>query len=537
MHLPVTTIARSHRPAKTARHASRLITKAYPYTSSDSPEVTVQRKPTCACGGGCPKCQAENTTEKTPVIQPKLRIGKPNGKYEQEADRVAEQVMRMSDPLLQRQIAEEEEEETLPKSKAPVHVTPVLQRQPIEEEEEILLPKSKAPVPVTPVLLRQPIEEEEEELLPKSKAPVPVTPVLQRQPIEEEEEEFQAKRRERRPAAASPPGFESRVQQVRAGGEPLSDSLRSFFEPRFGYDFGGVRIHDGSQAAAAADQVNARAFTVGQDVVFGVGQCSPDTRAGRSLLAHELTHVLQQTRGTGAEPRIQRVVEVRPPGRGEASAFDRHQELVDRLNAISTGMEYSLDGRRLQGEVVDEAALSNFDRQMQEFMSPDTQVVPMRLITRSGYVGGQPLLVDEFNRAYVDLDDLMASDDVSFQSMLVHFLAERFSVRDYARRIGTNLDPLFDRAHRIGREAEADLLRDILGDPSIQYVYEERRPNGTLVVGFRSRDERYRVFIIIRGAGREVRGGIVRVLTRDRRRISLNDFLRERAAAAAPAPG
>lgn len=88
-------------------------------------------------------------------------------------------------------------------------------------------------------------------------------------------------------------------------GRPLDSSTRSFFEPRFGHDFSQVRIHMNKDAAKAAQAVNALAFTVGPNIVFGTGRHQPQTQAGRALLAHELTHVLQQRRAN-TEPRIQR---------------------------------------------------------------------------------------------------------------------------------------------------------------------------------------------------------------------------------------
>jgi hypothetical protein len=77
-------------------------------------------------------------------------------------------------------------------------------------------------------------------------------------------------------------------------GRPLDDSLRTFFEPRFGYDFTNVRIHTDTQAAETARALKARAFTEGRDIVFGAGQYAPGTTEGQRLLAHELTHVVQQ---------------------------------------------------------------------------------------------------------------------------------------------------------------------------------------------------------------------------------------------------
>ncbi len=90
------------------------------------------------------------------------------------------------------------------------------------------------------------------------------------------------------------PDVETQIQGLRGGGRPLSESERAFFEPHFGQDFSRVRIHADGRAAGAARAVHARAFTVGQDVVFGSGHGKPETVSGVRLLAHELAHVLQQ---------------------------------------------------------------------------------------------------------------------------------------------------------------------------------------------------------------------------------------------------
>jgi hypothetical protein len=79
-------------------------------------------------------------------------------------------------------------------------------------------------------------------------------------------------------------------------GRPLDAAARADMEPRFGHDFSKVRIHADDRAAQSARAVNALAYTVGRDVVFDAGRFSPGTRAGRQLLAHELTHVMQQQR-------------------------------------------------------------------------------------------------------------------------------------------------------------------------------------------------------------------------------------------------
>jgi hypothetical protein len=203
-------------------------------------------------------------------------------------------------------------------------------------------------------------------------------------------------------------------------------------------------------------------------------------------------------------------------------------------------MEYRLDGRVMRYNVIDEAALTPFDRQMRGFID-QAEVVPMRLITGAGYVQGtggafEPLALDSFVLGYVDLDDLLASDDLGFQARLIHVLTERFATRDYERRIGTAFTMAeFNPAHRAAHEAEAGLFRDMIGDPTIRFLYAEPRPNGTWVVAFRS-DEGYRIFRVVRGAGQEVRGANVWVQTRDGRRLTVDQLRAERAAAAAPVP-
>ncbi len=100
-------------------------------------------------------------------------------------------------------------------------------------------------------------------------------------------------------------GVESQIERLRGGGQQLPESLRAHFEPRFGHDFSDVRLHTGPDAAEAAQNIGAKAFTVGKDVAFGAAEYSPETGAGKALLAHELAHVVQQSAGT-AGPAIQR---------------------------------------------------------------------------------------------------------------------------------------------------------------------------------------------------------------------------------------
>lgn len=341
-------------------------------------------------------------------------------------------------------------------------------------------------------------------------------------------------------------GFEARLARHTGHGTTLPEGVRGFFEARLDRNLGGVRVHADAEAARLSRAIGAKAFTHGRDVYFGRGEYDPRSTAGRRLLAHELTHVLQQSgfppvnapgptrSGTGDVPDVQRVVELRPVPRNE-DAWDRREELIDRLNALSTALEYRLDGRVLRYEERDPAALTEFDRQMRAFVDRP-EVAPMRLVTSGGLVGGQAVLQDFFDLGYVDIDDMLANDDTSLQLNVLHVLGERFAVRNYARRIGTPIsDATFQRAHAAGLDAETEFLRGLFGDPSIRFVYEEQRPGtGTLVFGFRSRDENYWVFHVFRGAGRRERGGVVFVQTADGQRATVEEFLAGRAAAPVP---
>lgn len=83
---------------------------------------------------------------------------------------------------------------------------------------------------------------------------------------------------------------------LRSPGQPLDPAIRDVFEPRFGHDFSRVKVHTGSRAAASARALGARAYTTGEDIVFGPGRYDPGSRSGQSLIAHELAHVVQQGR-------------------------------------------------------------------------------------------------------------------------------------------------------------------------------------------------------------------------------------------------
>ena len=129
-------------------------------------------------------------------------------------------------------------------------------------------------------------------------------PELAEEEEEEEELELSAGAGHEIQAEAAPGGIHApsagageAIAGLKGHGQPLPTSERRFFEPRFGTDFGQVRVHADHRGDRAAQSINARAFTLGNDVAFRAGQYRPGARAGRELLAHELTHVVQQGGG------------------------------------------------------------------------------------------------------------------------------------------------------------------------------------------------------------------------------------------------
>ena len=206
-------------------------------------------------------------------IQPKLTVGAADDSYEQEADRVAGQVLAM------------------PASPAPASTTPpspAVQRESGEEEEEVQMKAQPLAASVTRLQRHDGPEEENAQASPIQRQDVP------------EEEEVQASRIQR-PAdgSFSPTGdFEERLGAARSGGEALPEGLRADFEPRFGADFSTVRVHTGADSNTLNREIQAGAFTSNSDIFFADGQYDPNSQQGKELLAHELTHTIQQ----GAAP-------------------------------------------------------------------------------------------------------------------------------------------------------------------------------------------------------------------------------------------
>ncbi len=191
-------------------------------------------------------------------VQAKLEVGSPDDAYEQEADQVAETVMRMPQAGASDQLEKDEQPGTLAQTK------PVLQRMCAACEADM-------------------------------------KGAVQRQADEPVEEETDAEKTLQAKDAPGPspqpsPATASRIRSIRGGGAPLAGPVRAFFEPHFGQDFSGVRIHTDQEAVQMSQELGAQAFTHGQDVYFNEGKFNPESSSGEHLLAHELTHVVQQNK-------------------------------------------------------------------------------------------------------------------------------------------------------------------------------------------------------------------------------------------------
>ena len=201
------------------------------------------------------------------AIQPKLTIGQPNDKYEQEADAMADKVMRMPQnlPDVQAKCAEcEQEEQVQPKRKKNfLSLKPLLQRMAGQEEE----------LQARPMVQKMGSPEEE---------------TLQTKPLMMKSEGG---------GGAATSTLTSKLNSSKGGGSPLPAVTNRFMSNAFGTDFSNVRVHTGSNAVQMNQGLNARAFTHGSDVYFNKGEYSPESSNGKSLLAHELTHVVQQGGG------------------------------------------------------------------------------------------------------------------------------------------------------------------------------------------------------------------------------------------------
>lgn len=238
------------------------------------------------------------------ILQARLFIGQPGDRFEREADLVADLVMhstntggeRSQSPTITigaeslRRASDKSTEDALGPQVDQMEKT----AQPDADEEEA----QGRPEDVAALLLET--DDLEGDVGPQASREQSTT--IKSPPTERPGEATMQPRELPGQTPTVSPKQESMIYALRGSGQPLSATSRAFFEPRFGHNLGPVRIHVGTEASRLAQSVQAKAFTVGRDVVFGEGYYQPTSATGRWLIAHELTHVLQQQEGLSRSP-------------------------------------------------------------------------------------------------------------------------------------------------------------------------------------------------------------------------------------------
>lgn len=239
-----------------AQHATVSRKRNAPAAAPEAPSA-VPAAELPAGGGSSPTLGHDIGRIAVRSMQAKMTVSQPGDAHEQEAEQVADHVMRMGDSETAGPAARMGESETVHRETAPE-----------EEEDKVKLSRASDPLVARDTAL----EDEDKDKLSRS-------PIVSR--------------------SGEAGGGVADVSAVvssglSGGGQPLDSQTRAFMEPRFGHDFSGVRIHTDAAASQSAEAVAARAYTVGGDIAFRSGEYSPGGSSGRHLLAHELTHVVQQ---------------------------------------------------------------------------------------------------------------------------------------------------------------------------------------------------------------------------------------------------
>ncbi len=281
-----------------------------------------------------------------PFFQAKLSVGQPGDPYEQEADAVARQVV--DQPHAGTPVVQEKEISSVQRLATP-------EEEKMPGTNDARMEEDKA-IQEKPELQRKEAEEEELQAKREEEEPVQMkeTDKDELQAKEEEEEPLQTK-----PAASVPAGASrqvgQKIGQKQGKGQAFSGPALAGMEAAFGADFKNVNIHTDNDAVALNQQLSAQAFTHGEDIFFNAGKYRPETSQGKELLAHELTHVLQQN---GGKPKsIQRKENVVTSNEAEAAEA---QKIIDRIKTdygIDVNSESGVEAIKKQYALVPQSVL------------------------------------------------------------------------------------------------------------------------------------------------------------------------------------
>lgn len=265
------------------------------------------------------KRKKENHSSNTffdPKIQKKIKTGKAGDKYEVEADKVADKVVNNSTNTggLMQAKEEEVQQKGISETISTVQKQETEKEEPVQKQEEEKVQqkemKEEEPVQKKEEEQVQKKEMEKEETVQKQEEEqVQQKEMKEEEPVQKkEEEQVQAKEEEKIQQKATEEegiqkkeksdsessNMESKIKKTKGEGYPMSRGIKLEMDTAFKADFSAVRIHTDSTAIALCQEMGAQAFTNGRDIYFNKGKYNPKTKAGKELLAHELTHTIQQ---------------------------------------------------------------------------------------------------------------------------------------------------------------------------------------------------------------------------------------------------
>jgi len=261
-----------------------------------------------------------------------------------------------------------------------------------------------------------------------------------------------------------------RSDESSSGGAPLEEELQRLWEPRFGHSFANVRVHTDQQADESARRFGARAYTVGEHIRFARGEYQPSSKEGRRLLAHELAHVVQQSRAPRAShARQPDVVLSKTPSpmiqpkliaTGDSAGFAALANAIIAVQfevRVSAAGEVSIHATDIQGPPTRDA--QELLRVLRMIIDdPKTTTIDFIRGSTSTRAGDRNVIVGSYALSRVDLDDVEAFGMTSSHSregdnaavQLVHELTEQYRKQVHGES--------FDVAHRAGYAAQERLL-------------------------------------------------------------------------------
>ncbi|WP_299607154.1 DUF4157 domain-containing protein [uncultured Aquimarina sp.] len=246
-------------------------------------------------------------------IQPKLKVGQPGDKYEVEADKMADQVVNKPSSKTEGAIQKKGSEEEVQQKPLASTITPLVQRSMFKDRNEGTVQKMEEEEAVQQKEEEESVQKmEEEETVQQKEEEDAIQKMEEEETVQskcddcESEESVQKMEEEESVQAKSNPNavssgvktnasIEARLKSSKGRGNRMSGDTKNEMEAGFGADFSNVTIHTDTNAVQLSQELGAQAFTHGNDVYFNKGKYNPDSKEGKHLLAHELTHTVQQS--------------------------------------------------------------------------------------------------------------------------------------------------------------------------------------------------------------------------------------------------